>query len=268
MIELEALPNPLARQLRTGRQLAEAYRPDEEVFTTATAAFDRLLAGGLERGAMVELIGRRSSGRFSLLLSTLASTTQVGETAALIDLGDGLDPRTAADAGVELERLLWVRPRTIKEAFLSAESILKSGIPLMVFDLGLPPIAGGRGAEASWLRLARAARSHRTALLISSPYRASGTAAEAVVEARLARRHWQSRGDGPRLLVGFDTHLELLKGQRRRTATDRVTLRLAEAVPPAEGAEGAATETSPHTLPAAGTTDSTWNEPVRRRAIA
>ena len=39
---------------------------------------------------------------------------------------------------------------------------------------------------------------------------------EAVVETRLTRRIWQGQDDGPRLLVGFETRLELLKGQKRR----------------------------------------------------
>ena len=45
----------------------------------------------------------------------------------------------------------------------------------------------GRGVEAVWLRLARAARSHGAALLVGSPYRVSGTAASVVIKAERAR---------------------------------------------------------------------------------
>ena len=45
----------------------------------------------------------------------------MGEAAALIDLGDHFDPQLAEENGVDLRRLLWVRPRTVKEAVMSAE---------------------------------------------------------------------------------------------------------------------------------------------------
>lgn len=216
--DILTLPAPLSRHLRTGRELIEARKrqPLEESFTTASPALDRLLDGGLRRGAMVELIGRRSCGRFTLVMSTLAAATASGETVALIDLGDSFDPKLAVTAGMALERLLWVRPRRMKEALLSAEAILQCGMPLVVIDLGLPPLPGGRGIEASWLRLARAASAHRAALLIASPYRVSGTAAWAVVEAWAKRSVWRGRGRSPRLLTRLETCLELAKGQRRR----------------------------------------------------
>src|SRR5512143_1726070 len=49
--------------------------------------------GGLPRGTLVEVVGRRSSGRFALALAALAAATQAGESAALVDLGDQLDPQ-------------------------------------------------------------------------------------------------------------------------------------------------------------------------------
>ncbi len=113
----------------------------------------------MRRGALVELVGPTSSGRFSLVLGALAAATGRAEPAALVDLGDGLDPRAAEAAGIELARLLWVRPRHLREALIATETILGAGLPLVVLDLGLPPIPGGRGNEAFWLRLARTAQS-------------------------------------------------------------------------------------------------------------
>ena len=209
------LPPAIARQLRTARQLSEDLRRTEEErqLGTACPALDRLLAGGIRRGSMIELIGRRSSGRFSLVNTTLAAVTGRGEAAALVDLGDGFDPRLATAAGVDLERLLWARPRHLKEVLASTETILRCGVPLVVVEMGMPPIPGGRGAEASWLRLARAARAHRTALLVASPYRVSGTAAQAVLEIRATRPRWRGRGATPRLLGGIATELELVKSR-------------------------------------------------------
>lgn len=145
------------------------------------------------------------------MLATLAAATRAGEAAALVDLGDHLDPQIAAASGIELERLLWLRPRHVKEALAGAEVLLTGGFPLVVLDLGTPPVPGGRGAEASWLRLARAARDHRAALLVSSPYRSSGTAAGAVVELRSGRGRWLGRSGAPRLLGGLRSRLSLEK---------------------------------------------------------
>lgn len=231
-----ALPAAWAAKVRTAREIVEERRhaPGEDRLATAFPAIDGLLAGGLERGSTTELVGRRSSGRFALVLGALAAVTGAGEAAALIDLGDGFDPQAAAAAGVCLERLLWVRPRHVKDVLASAEVVLGTGMPLVVIELGLPPLAGGRGAEAAWLRLARAARAHRAALLVASPYRVSGTAAQEVLEVPSARARWRARGQGPRLLHTLEAEIEVVKSRRKgglagvRGVRGAVTWRLAD----------------------------------------
>jgi hypothetical protein len=214
-----SLPESFRSRIRSARELAREVREAEEegeLLATAVPALDRLLAGGLPRGQLVELIGARSSGRFSALLAVLAATTGVGEAAALVDLGDGLDPESAAALGVDLERLLWVRPRTLKDALAATEMLLASGFPLVVLDLGPPPVRGGRGVEAAWLRLARAARAHGAALLVGSPYRVSGTASAVVLKAGRARAAWLGGGEGsPRLLGGVASRITLEKCRGR-----------------------------------------------------
>ena len=91
------LPAPLRRQLRRARELGAPA--SGERLSTAIKAIDRLLPGGLPRGRLVEIVGRRSSGRFSLVLSTLAAVTGTGDCAALVDLGDGLDARADGTEG-------------------------------------------------------------------------------------------------------------------------------------------------------------------------
>lgn len=207
-----------ARQLRS-RPLA--------TLPTRVRALDRLLAGGLPRGRLVELVGRRSSGRFSTLLSTLAAVTGDGEPAALVDLGSCLSPQQAAAAGMVLERLLWIRPGDSRQALFAAEAALGAGFPLVVLDLGAPPVPGGRGPEASWLRLARTAAARRAGLLVSSPYRVSGIAAEVVVESRRGRSDWRGQGAAPRLLAGLNYRFELVKDRLRASGAEVVTFRTA-----------------------------------------
>ncbi len=68
-----------------------------------------MLTGGLARGCLTEICGTATSGRTSILLSALAHATQRGEVCALVDASDAFDPASAAAAGMEMNRLLWVR---------------------------------------------------------------------------------------------------------------------------------------------------------------
>lgn len=215
------LPDALRRRLASARELARrnAEAPTDEPLSTAVPILDSLLSGGLPRGCLVEIVGRRSSGRFATVLATLAAATGSGEAAALIDLGNALDPQIAAAAGVELERLLWVRPPHLRQALACAETLLHGGFPLVALDMGIPPVPGGRGQQASWLRLTRAAESHRAALLVASPYRVSGTAAAVVIDSERSRPAWRGGSSrvAPRLLDGLTTRLVLSKRRGRQT---------------------------------------------------
>jgi hypothetical protein len=183
---------------------------------TGIDPFDRLISGGLPRGGLTEIVGRRSSGRFSIVLAALASATSVGEVAALVDRGSHLDPQIAREAGVELERLLWARPRRVKEALAAAEMLLAAGFPLVAVDLGLPPLSGA-APEAAWVRLARAAEVEGAALLLATPYRVSGFAAGVVVRMDDPRFAWMGGGAAPRLLVGAGSRLSLEREVRGST---------------------------------------------------
>jgi RecA/RadA recombinase len=83
-------------------------RPAPEMVSTGIPALDAL-TGGLPRGCLTEICGPASSGRTSVLLAALAAATGRGEYCALVDASDALDPQSAADAGIDLDRLLWVR---------------------------------------------------------------------------------------------------------------------------------------------------------------
>lgn len=83
-------------------------RPAPATVSSGIAEIDAL-AGGLPRGTLTELFGPASSGRTALLLSALAAATRRQEVCALVDAGDSLHPESAAAAGIDLQRLLWIR---------------------------------------------------------------------------------------------------------------------------------------------------------------
>lgn len=208
-----ALDPAIARKVTSATELIRALEKTrrEDILPTAIDAFDALLGGGLRRGKVVELVARRAAGRFSIVVSALAAATSIGEAAALIDVNDHFDPQLAEAAGVDLSRLLWVRPTTMKQAVMAAEMITATGFQLVVLDAGLHPVRGRRVPDASWVRLARAAEAHGTAMLVSTPYTFTGTTSEAVVRGEKTRVKWLGQGKSPRLLAGVTTNFTLEK---------------------------------------------------------
>lgn len=229
----------LRQPLRSGSELI-SYREQQrrESIASMLPSLDTLLGGGLQKGKLTELHGSRSSGRFAAVLSALASVTGCGEAAALVDHGDGLDPQLAEEAGVDLERLLWVRPATVKDAVHAGELLLSAHFPLVVIDLGLR-LRGKRVHDAAWVRLARSAEKSGGVVLVSSPFPITSTAAEAVVRSRRSRGIWLGEGRAPRLLAGIESTLSLEK-LRRHAPTGTAVMRTKHEhsiLPPSSGRE-------------------------------
>ncbi|HTZ95616.1 MAG TPA: hypothetical protein VMB18_04415 [Terriglobales bacterium] len=108
-------PTQIAERLAAHPQLAQVVpasrlevRPVPEMVSCGIREIDAL-TGGLPRGCLTEICGGASSGRTSLLLATLAAATQRQEACALVDGSDAFDPVSAESAGVQFERVLWVR---------------------------------------------------------------------------------------------------------------------------------------------------------------
>lgn len=204
------LPAEVASRLLRAADLprrGSTLRADDRL-PTGAAPFDTLLGGGLPRGALVELTGR-SGGRFALVLAALAAATSRGEAAALLDLGDHLDPSSAEEAGCDLARLLWVRPRRFKDALLAAETVAAAGFRLVVLDAGLALPSSRLRDAAPWLRLARASAPRRVAFLLSTPVPLAGLAAEALLQIS-ARGLFRAAGSAC-FLAGAAARVSLLK---------------------------------------------------------
>ena len=93
---------------RIPRALTPPQRSSPELMPTGIASVDAL-TGGVPLGCLTEICGPASSGRTSVLLGLISQCMRRGEICALVDAGDAFDPQSAASAGVDLERLLWVR---------------------------------------------------------------------------------------------------------------------------------------------------------------
>ena len=212
-----SLDAAIGAKITSGAELVRAIarRRRETILPTTIEPLDALLGGGLARGKMTEIAGRGE--RYSIVVAALAAATSLGEAAAFIDLGDGFDPQLGEAAGIDLRRMLWVRPATMKQAVMAVEMIVATGIQFVALDAGLPPLRGKRAPDAAWVRLARVAESHGCTMLVSAPYAITGTTSEAMVLAYGARARWIGSGRGPRVLAGIETRLRLEKHRHKRT---------------------------------------------------
>ena len=198
----------LAAQLVTAERLADR----QGHCPTGVGALDDLLGGGWPRGALSELCGRRSSGRTSVLLASLAAALGAGHATAMIDVDGTLDPRGAAAAGVPLDRLLWVRAGA-REALRATDLLIAAGgFGLVALDLGE---GGARIPSAAWVRLKHAAERQRTAVIVAVPRRTVGAFAATAIELLAGRPLFD--GAGPPLLVAIQTAVEV---RRRRRSND------------------------------------------------
>jgi hypothetical protein len=110
--------------------LTPAPRIIRPVCSTGIQSIDAVLKGGLPLGAITEVVGPECSGRTSFALSFIAQMTQDARVCAWIDVSDALHPESAAAAGVNLSRLLWVRcgvTSTGKEQRLPHNDFVLSG---------------------------------------------------------------------------------------------------------------------------------------------
>jgi RecA/RadA recombinase len=146
---------------------------------------DDALGGGYLRGGISELVGPPGCGGTALTLAAAARVTAGGELVAWLDPGAAFDPVRAEATGLELTRVLWVRPRHAAQALEVADMLLESGgFPLMVLDLAGEPDPRLRLAPAAWPRLAGRLREEPTALLVRSPHSLVGALARTTLTLR------------------------------------------------------------------------------------
>jgi hypothetical protein len=225
--------------------------------STGVAALDAL-TGGLPRGALSEITGPSSSGRTGVMLAALARATRRDEACALVDTSDCFDPASATLAGVDLDRLLWVRCSKGDRSFLRKnqqrtalgrlEQVLKvtdlllqgGGFGMVVLDLGDIPVATARRVPlTSWFRFRRAVEPTATVLLVIEREPCAKTCASLVVHLRRTAVCSHNEAPVPAVETGFPgwkvlhradpavppnnivSHAALLRGMQFRAEVER-----------------------------------------------
>lgn len=187
----------------THLQWRQELPPD--ALPTGIAEVDALLHG-CPRGRITEILGPASSGRTSVLQSLLAASTGRGEVCALIDSTDAFDPVSAAAAGVDLARLVWVRcAGDVENAMRAADLVLHGGgFGVIALDLCEADPKETRRIPASyWFRFQRVVEKTPSVLAVLA--RESHAKSSSALTIEMRRKQAAFRGQAPyQLLLGVD----------------------------------------------------------------
>jgi hypothetical protein len=235
------------RERKLDRTLTTALPPLERsdpavLIPFDLAAMDGLLHGGFPRGQLSEIVGATSSGRTTLLLQLIGALTRRGEIAALIDTCDRLDVAAASAAGIDLDRLLWIRgesvdsphslrtspERTVDRAVKALNLVLQAGgFALVAIDLADVPLQVlKRLPFTTWLRVQRCIEGSDTACVLVGPEPLARSAGGLTMQCA-GRTTWSTSAHARRL-TGLDTRVRVVSPRRRVDGTLTVTAHVHE----------------------------------------
>ena len=224
-------------------------RPTPEMASAGIPEIDAL-TGGLPRGSLTEVCGTASSGRTSFVLRCLAASTCRQEACAFVDVTDAFDPSSAASAGMNFEKLLWVRCGTedkpssrrrnaqknrtetrLEQALRVTDLLLQGGgFGVVAIDLGdLPFPIARRVPLASWFRFQRAIEHTPTVLLAITPAACTQSCAALLLKMKAAKKpsaFSSQRSDEiphTRLLEGLEISAEVVRSRFQRKPPKSVT---------------------------------------------
>jgi hypothetical protein len=126
-----AYGDPRSRLVKELRQQIgdwEASAPQDEItFSTGAATLDQLLGAPLRYGMLVEWLSNLAQGGAATLsLLSAREACRLGGTFVVIDRLQHFYPPAAVAWGIDLDRLLIVRPRDAREALWAAIQALRS----------------------------------------------------------------------------------------------------------------------------------------------
>ena len=107
-----------------------------DAISTGALSLDLALGiGGIPRGRVTEIFGSEASGKTTLAQHIIAEAQKAGGIAAYIDVEHALDPRYAANCGVNLRNLYISQPDTGEQALEITETLVRSsGVDVIVID--------------------------------------------------------------------------------------------------------------------------------------
>lgn len=96
----------------------------------------KLLPGGLPSGQLIEITGSKSSGKTSFLFKILSGLSTKEKVIAYFDFSQNFYPPSAQKLGINLKKLLILRPSNIQAGLRAAEILFRNKTTnVAVFDL-------------------------------------------------------------------------------------------------------------------------------------
>ena len=188
--------------------------PPEAGFSTGIPALDRATGfDGIPRGRVSELTGPPGSGALTLGLRALATALDHGGLAAYVDLPGTFAPTAGAALGLDLSRLVVVRPPDADTALHATATLLRSN----AFEALLLDLEAARPRANRWSHLADLAGRGAAGLVVvtaSAGRRVTGLPYLASLRLGVACRGW--RWQPSRLIrvpVGLTLEVRVLKSR-------------------------------------------------------
>ena len=103
---------------------------------TGVLSLDYRLKGGMPRGRIVLLSGAESSFKSTICLRTIAQAQKISKevNCVYLDVERSFSPAWAEAHGVDLERLLVLKPETAEEAYNNLTTCVMEGVDVLVLD--------------------------------------------------------------------------------------------------------------------------------------
>jgi RecA DNA recombination protein len=190
---------------RFGSALYLQVKRQGEVISTGVPEIDSFTLGGLPRGAITEIFGPASSGRTSFMLSAFAYASNHEEICAVVDASNAFAPQTATQAGINCDRLLWIRcGHNLEHAFKATDLLLQGGgFGLVLLDLGdVPANSAKRIISSWWYRFRRTLEPTPTALVVIAEESCVRPCATLALELNGETSLWSTNEEGTTKLGG------------------------------------------------------------------
>lgn len=135
---LDQVLNDIEKQFGKGAvmKLGDHEKREIDVISSGSLSLDVALGiGGYPKGRVVEIYGPESSGKTTFALHAIAEAQKQGGRVAFIDAEHSLDPKYAANVGVNIDDLLLSQPDNGEQALEICEALVRSGaISVVVID--------------------------------------------------------------------------------------------------------------------------------------
>ena len=188
--------------------------PPEAGFSTGIGALDQATGfHGIPRGRLSELTGPPGSGALTLGLRVLAAALDSGGLAAYVDLPGTFAPTASAALGLDLSRVVVVRPPDAETALQAAATLLRSN----AFEALLLDLETARPRANRWSQLADLAGRGAASLVVVTAAggpRVAGLPYLASLRLGVACRGWRwQRSRLTQVPMGLTLEVRVLKSR-------------------------------------------------------